>query len=91
MFKLEKNIPQYEDYKHNNELIDLIEAYNTNNQNFYDFRENFITKLGKKKHLTHTEIVTLTGLASTVKDKDLQELLYKTIIEELVLIVTSME
>ena len=81
----------YNDYKQNTELTDLLENYLSNNKHFYDFRDNFLTKLKTNKHLTNTELITLTGLAGAVKDKDLQLLLYKTLVEELVLIVTSIK
>lgn len=81
----------YDDYKYDKELTDLLQLYMQNNKNFYDFRNNFLDKLKTNKHLTTTELTTLTGLAGAVKDKDLQLLLYKTLIEELVLIVTSLK
>ena len=71
------------------EYIDLMEAYNSCNKQYYDFRIPFHEKLKNGKHLTNTEIITLAGLASKINNPQLQQQLYRTLIEELVLIVTS--
>lgn len=84
-------LKDYTDYKDKNEMLELMENYINSNKQFYDFRDEFLHKLKSNKHLTNTELITLTGLAGAVKDKDLQLLLYKTLIEELVLIITSMK
>lgn len=73
----------------NREYRELLDTYNNCNKNYYDFRRPFQDKLKEGKHLTSTEIITLVGIAPTIKDQNLQKQLYQTIIEELVLIVTS--
>ena len=86
-----KHKSDYNDYKYTDEMMELMENYINSNKQFYDFRDEFLHKLKTNKHLTNTELITLTGLAGAVKDKDLQLLLYKTLIEELVLITTSIK
>lgn len=71
------------------EYIELMEAYNSCNKQYYDFRIPFQEKLKNGKHLTNTEIITLAGLASEINNPQLQQQLYQTLIEELVLITTS--
>lgn len=83
--------PEFKNWNISNsiEYRELMEAYNSCNKNYYDFRLPFQHKLENGKHLTNTEIITLVGLAPTIKDKKLQKELYQILIEELVLIVTS--
>ena len=86
-----KDNKSFKDFQYNKEFIDLMNTYTSNNNNYYDFRSRFVTKLKKNKHLTNNELITLTGLAGSIENKDLRLKVYETIIEELVLIVTGLE
>lgn len=73
----EKELEDYPEYQ------TLLKHYHTYS-NTYDFTQPFIDKM-KNKGIGKEQLIALTGLTSEVKDIELQNKLYKIIIEELVI------